>query len=84
MELDVKRQSSFKDIQRFKQIAEILKIEFVQAEELFWLLREKTVDERYLDMVNEIKNNPDLSDEDKADYWFIKNPAAVGLKENGL
>lgn len=57
----VKNRSKFKDIQRFKEIAEILNITFEQAEEMFWTLNKKTVDERYLDFVNEVKrDDPDF------------------------
>jgi hypothetical protein len=49
----VKNRSKFKDIQRFKEIASILDITFEQAEELFWVMTKKTVDQRYKEMINE-------------------------------
>jgi len=42
--LNVQKRSKFKDAMRFKEIAEILNIEFTQAEELFWVMQNKNVD----------------------------------------
>lgn len=50
------KRSRFKDIQRFKEIAEILNITFEQAEELFWKMNEKPINERYKLMEEEEQN----------------------------
>lgn len=55
----MRKRSRYKDVIRFNEIAEILNITFEQAEELFFTLNAKSIDERYLDFVDEVKkDNP--------------------------
>lgn len=68
MEFVVKKQSSFKDVQRFKEIGSILKVEFELAEKFFFALREKTIDQNYQKMMAEIEADED----DFNDYEFKK------------
>jgi hypothetical protein len=64
----VKKRSKFKDVQIFKEISEILNIEFQQAEELFFVMNKKTISERYQLLKNEDVDLSGLDDEKIGEY----------------
>jgi hypothetical protein len=54
-----KRGCSFKDIQNFKQIAEILGMSFEDVKDLVYSMRKNSIDENYAEMVSEMSDDND-------------------------
>jgi hypothetical protein len=61
MELSVNRKTKFKDIQRFKEISEILNITFEEAGAFHTLLNKNNVEKNHAIVVEEIETDENES-----------------------